>query len=172
MQSLSSAAMSIAPLPADLDLVVGLVEMERELTRLLIEYDELRTAWPKGGHVLVRAKIGRQVADALARIDDLEHAIATTPARIRPKPLPPRHHAFKGAVSRIVLSALRQSDKPLTTHDLAQHVMAERGLNTADKRLVKVVSKRAGACLRHHRARGVLRSAQGPGRYRLWEIMR
>ncbi len=77
--------MSIAPLPADLDLDVedvgGLVELERELTRLLIEYDELRTAWPKGGHVLVRAKIGRQVADALARIDDLEHVIATTPAR-------------------------------------------------------------------------------------------
>ena len=77
--------MSIAPLPADLDLdvddVAGLIEMERELTRLLIEYDELRTAWPKGGHVLTRAKIGRQVADALARIDDLEHVIATTPAR-------------------------------------------------------------------------------------------
>ena len=60
---------------------IGLVDMERELTRLLLEYDELRTAWPKGGHVLVRARIGRQVANALARIDDLEHAIASTPAR-------------------------------------------------------------------------------------------
>ncbi len=74
--------MSIAPSPADLDIGAdGLVEMERKLTRLLIEYDELRTAWPKGGHVLVRARIGRQVADALARIDDLEHDIITTPAR-------------------------------------------------------------------------------------------
>ncbi len=64
--------MSVLPSPADLDLeVIGaddLVEMERELTRLLLEYDELRVAWPKGGHVLVRAKIGRQVADALSRI--------------------------------------------------------------------------------------------------------
>ena len=80
--------MSVAPLPADLDLEadgVGLVEMERELTRLLLEYNELRTAWPKGGHVLVRAKIGRQVADALARIDALEHAIATTPAKTLPE---------------------------------------------------------------------------------------
>ena len=74
--------MSIAPLPADFEQSAdGLVEMERELTRLLIEYDDLRTAWPKGGHVLVRAKIGRQVADTLARIDTLEHVIATTPAR-------------------------------------------------------------------------------------------
>ena len=77
--------MSTAPLPADLDgdgaANKDLVEMERELTQLLLEYDVLQTAWPKGGHVLIRARIGRQVADALARIDDLEHAIATTPAR-------------------------------------------------------------------------------------------
>ena len=77
--------MSIAPVPAyldgDGDAAEGLVAMEIELTRLLIEYDELKTAWPKGGHVLVRARIGRQVADTLARIADLEHEIATTPAR-------------------------------------------------------------------------------------------
>ncbi len=73
-----------------------LVEMERELTRLLIEYDELEAAWPKGRHVLVRARIGRQVADALSRIDDLGHAIATTPARTR----------AEGAVRKRRLSAL------------------------------------------------------------------
>ncbi len=74
--------MSAAPSPADFDQGAdGLVEMERELIRLLIEYDELKTAWPKGRHVLVRAKIGRQVADALARIADLENDIIATPAR-------------------------------------------------------------------------------------------
>ncbi len=62
-----------------------LVEMERELTRLLIEYDELETAWPNGRHVLVRAKIGRQATDALLRIAELQHAIATTPARTVPE---------------------------------------------------------------------------------------
>ncbi len=74
--------MSVAPIPADLDPGAdGLVEMERELIRLLGQYDKLMVAWPKDDHVLVRAAIGRQVADALARIDALEHAIATTPAR-------------------------------------------------------------------------------------------
>ncbi len=58
-----------------------LVEMERELTRLLIEYDEFETAWPKGRHVLIRARAGRQAADALLRIAELQRAIATTPAR-------------------------------------------------------------------------------------------
>ena len=74
--------MSTAPSPAvHVPGAGGLIEMERELTRLLIEYDELETAWPKCGHVLVRAKIGRQAADALSRIADLEHDITTTPAR-------------------------------------------------------------------------------------------
>ena len=91
---------------------------------------------------------------------------------IRPKPLPPRHHAFKGEVSRIVLDTLRQADKPLTTHDLAQHVMAERGLNTADKRLVQLVGKRVGACLRHHRGKGLVRSIRGKVSHLLWEIAR
>ena len=60
--------MSIAPSPADPEPGAdGLVDMERELTRLLIEYNELQTAWPKSRHVLVRARIGRQVADTLAR---------------------------------------------------------------------------------------------------------
>lgn len=71
-----------------------------------------------------------------------------------------------------MLSALRQSDKPLTTHDLAQHVMAERGLNTADKRLVRVIGKRVGACLRHHRDKGLVRSEKGPGPFLVWKLVR
>ena len=51
------------------------------------------------------------------------------------------------------------------------HVMAERGMNTADKRLVKTVTKRVGACLRHHRNNGVLRNATGLGKRLAWEII-
>ena len=40
------------------------------------------------------------------------------------------------------------------------HVMAERGMNTADKRLVKTVSKRVGAALRHHRNKGLVKSVK------------
>ncbi len=53
---------------------------------------------------------------------------------------------------------------------LAQFVMAERGLNTADKKLVKTVAKRVGSALRHHRAKGTLRSIKGPDSFLLWEI--
>lgn len=88
---------------------------------------------------------------------------------VKPKPLPPRHAAFKGEVSRIVFAALRQSG-PMTSQQLAQYVMAERGLNTADKRLVKTVGKRVGSCLRHHRKTGLVRSVRGQGQFVLWEI--
>jgi hypothetical protein len=50
------------------------------------------------------------------------------------------------------------------------HVMAERGMNTADKRLVKTVSKRIAACLRHHRIKGLLRLREGLGQNLIWEI--
>lgn len=90
---------------------------------------------------------------------------------IRPQPVPLRHSAFKSEISRLVLDTLRQSKKPFTTHDLAQHVMAERGLNTADKRLVRLVGKRVGACLWHQRAKGSMRSKPGPGQHLLWEVM-
>ena len=74
------------------------------------------------------------------------------------------------AAARVIFSALRQSDHSLSTHELTQMVMAERGLNTADRKLVKTIGKRVGSCLRHHRSKGTVRSAKGPESYLLWEI--
>jgi hypothetical protein len=92
-------------------------------------------------------------------------------ADIKPKPLPPRHAAYKGEVARIVLGTLRDAKRPCSTQELTMHVMAERGMNTADKRLVKTVTKRVGASLRHHRARGLIRSTKGLGDRIAWEVI-
>jgi hypothetical protein len=89
-------------------------------------------------------------------------------AEIKPKPLPPRAAAYKGEVARIVLGTLRSSPEPLTTEQLAEHVMAERNLNAADKRMLCTVSKRVGACLRHYRNKGVLRSERAVGGRVMW----
>lgn len=89
---------------------------------------------------------------------------------IKPKPLPPRSAAYKGEVSRIVLETLRTAKHPCSTQELTMHVMAERGMNTADKALVRIVTKRVGACLRHHRNKGILRSNEGLGQLLMWEI--
>lgn len=90
---------------------------------------------------------------------------------IKPKPLPPKNQAFKGEVSRAVFGALRNNG-PMTAQQLAQHVMAERALDTSDRRLVKLMGRRVGACLRHHRAKGLLESEAGPGKMVMWQVMR
>lgn len=89
---------------------------------------------------------------------------------IKPKPLPPRHAAYKGEVARIILGTLRDAKRPCSTQELTMHVMAERGMNTADKGLVKTVTKRVGASLRHHRGKGLIRSVGGLGGLLVWEI--
>src|SRR5437588_8752037 len=54
---------------------------------------------------------------------------------IKPKPMPPRHAAYKGEVAHIILGTLRDAKRACSTQELTMHVMAERGMNTADKRL-------------------------------------
>ena len=122
-----------------------------------------------------RAEIAGQIEHHQSRfrnlIVDLDNVDATIRlfdpdidlAEIKAKPLPPRNQAFKGEVSRIVFESLRQSDRPLTAQEIAQHVMVGRGLNTTDKRMVKLIGKRVGSCLRHHRERGLVRSEPGSG---------
>ena len=63
---------------------VSLVELERDLEGLLVEYESLSRVWPKEPDILTRAKIGRRVEDSLRRICELHHAIGTTQARTIP----------------------------------------------------------------------------------------
>ncbi|MFN3658491.1 MAG: hypothetical protein ACK4UO_14670 [Pseudolabrys sp.] len=92
--------------------------------------------------------------------------------QIRPKIVPARNQAFRGEIARIVLGTLRKAGKPLPTHEVALHVMAARSLNMADKPLLRVINRRVGAAMRHHRIKGLIRSVPGPGRSVLWEIVR
>src|SRR5258705_5477985 len=64
---------------------------------------------------------------------------------IKSRPVPPKHQAFRGEVSRIVLTTLRNAKEPLATQDIAQRVMAERELDTANHKLLKLIRKPAGA---------------------------
>jgi hypothetical protein len=84
-------------------------------------------------------------------------------ADVKQKPLPPRHAAYKAEVARIVLRILRYAKRPCSTQELTRYIIAERGMNTADKQLVRTVSERVGACLRHH-GRGL--GSDSPGRSR------
>lgn len=87
---------------------------------------------------------------------------------IKPKPLPPRHHAFKGQVTRSILAMLR-SEGAMDAKAITIRLMAERELNPNDKPLTKAMHKRIGAALRNLRERQLVRSEQGGGRL-LWTV--
>jgi hypothetical protein len=91
---------------------------------------------------------------------------------IHARPVPAPHHAFRGQVTRIVLTTLKNAKKPLTTQDIAMRVMAERGLDTANVRLLKTMTKRAGACLRNLHLQKAVTRQPGPGQFMLWELAR
>ena len=75
-------------------------------------------------------------------------------------------------MTRIILSVLRQAAEPLTTRDIALQLLLERALDKDDQKLLRLMTKRVGVALRGQRDNGVVRSAQGPGQYMLWEIAR
>ena len=79
---------------------------------------------------------------------------------IKAKPMPPRHHAFKGQVTRAILDMLRKSPTAMDSAVITQRLMEERELNLADKRLVKTIQKRVGAALRNMRDRGLVTSTE------------
>ena len=89
---------------------------------------------------------------------------------IKPKPLPPRNHAFKGQVTRAILAMLR-AEGAMDAKAITIRLMAERELNPNDKTLAKAMHKRIGAALRNLRERQLVASAQAGGMLR-WEVAR
>ncbi len=89
---------------------------------------------------------------------------------IKPKPLPPRHHAFKGQVTRSILAMLRK-EGPMDAKAITLRLMAERELNLNDKVLVKAMQKRISAALRNLRERTLAWSEQGPTGMLVWGLV-
>jgi len=89
---------------------------------------------------------------------------------IKPKPLPPRHHAFKGQVTRSILAMLRK-EGPMDAKAITLRLMAERELNLNDKVLVKAMQKRISAALRNLRERTLAWSEQGPAGMLVWGLV-
>ena len=138
------------------------------LNGLLAKRSELAGRIEHTQQALRQLLIDLDSLDATIRMFDPEIDLT----EVKPKPLPARSPAFRGEISRIVLSTLRKADKALPTHEIALTVMAARSLNAADKPLLRVLTKRVGACLRLHRKKGLVRSVDGPKRTVLWEVAR
>lgn len=143
------------------------------------------TEQPNVLHALIRKRseiAGRiehlqfEMRMAVADLDSIDAAIHVFDPTIefqekRSKPVPPRHQAFKGEMSRIVFSTLRTARIKLTTAHITARVIAERGLDGADPRLRKLISNRAGAALRFWEKKGLIRTERGPDNLKYWEIV-
>lgn len=140
--------------------------MEHVLSGLLAKRAEI------AGHVeglqdqLRQALIDMDHVDCTILLFDPDAALD----EIKAKPLPPRHVAFKGQVTRAILAMLRASSDPLDSHAITVRLMAERELNSADKRLAKTIQKRVGAALRNMRERGLVASKPDKGGLLLWRL--
>jgi len=88
---------------------------------------------------------------------------------IKPKPLPPRHRAFKGQVTRAILAMLRKEGS-MDARAITLRLMAERELNLNDKDLQKAMHKRIGAALRNLRERTLVVSEAGKSGLLVWSV--
>lgn len=99
-------------------------------------------------------------ADVIARdLEALDRTLRMFAPELTPEAIPPRRNrpqpdwATRGAVVRIILSALRQADAPLSTAALAIEVHQRRGLSGEVTRLH---SKRVRKCLDRQRDKGAI----------------
>lgn len=93
-------------------------------------------------------------------------------AELPNKPVPARHCAFKGEVTRVILACLRKANGPCTTPELARELMIARGLDPEDLEFRPVMVKRAGACLRNLKNKGLVRTLPSVGQLSRWEAVR
>lgn len=110
---------------------------------------------------------------------DLEHIDATLAIvapelaveAIKPKVFrPPADWSKRGEMTRVVLSILRTARAPMTTREIAERMVVERGLR-ADTATLNAMGKRVACALRRQRELGHARSSEGEaGFWQLWEI--
>lgn len=105
--------------------------------------------------------------DAVIRQIDPEYPVGNIRPRYRRQPAA----AETGSVSRTVLNLLRRAQAPLSVKELADQVLAERGLNVADRGLARAMHKRVAMALRYQRTNGMVREAADSNRDEaVWEV--
>jgi hypothetical protein len=150
--------------PTDYDrpnTVAGLVEKHKELSALREKY---------------RAEIKKLTVD----IDHLDAAIRLfdpTADTYAIKEYVTKHRAEKGSVKRFILNRFREAPAPLTSRQITELWVADRGL-VADEATYATIRKRIGAAIKTCVGQGLIEEcgwtedhdAYGP--YKLWQLKR
>ena len=104
--------------------------------------------------------------DAVIRQFDPDYDLGS----IRPKRPRVQDAAGRGDMSRFIMKVLREATEPVATHEVVRRLMAERGQDTEDRRLMKNTMKRVGMAFSRQEANGTVRAIQGAGPVTLWGI--
>jgi hypothetical protein len=107
--------------------------------------------------------------DATLRIVAPEMAVEAIKSKVF---RPPADWSKRGEMTRVVLSILRTARAPMTTREIAERMVVERGL-VADTATLNSMGRRVACALRRQRELGRARSSEGEaGFWQLWEIVR
>ncbi len=130
----------------------------------------------KRGEIVGRLEAAQsQVRQLILDLDNLDATIRLFAPdvdldAVKVRPVPPRHAAGHGEVSRLIMDILRNTVQPVTTRDVAFRVMAARSLSLTDRRLNRVMVQRVGKSLRQLRERGVLEGLHGARGNMRWRL--
>jgi hypothetical protein len=86
-----------------------------------------------------------------------------------------KHRAEKGSVKRFVLSTLREASEPMTSRQITELWVADRGLS-ADEATMNIIRKRIGACIKTCmnqkliEDQGWTQNHDANGPYKLWIV--
>lgn len=87
-----------------------------------------------------------------------------------------KHRAQKGSVKKFVLDTLRESSEPLTSRQITELWVQDRGLR-ADEQTLSAIRKRIGACIKTCVTQKLVEQAgtapaddRGYGPYKTWRI--
>lgn len=104
--------------------------------------------------------------DAVIRQFDPDYPIGN----IRPKYRRAASPAEFGSMSRAVLDTLRRAQEPMSAKEIAGSIIAERGLNAADRGLARSMAKRVDMALRYQRTNGMVEETKSGGSTVMWAI--
>jgi hypothetical protein len=139
---------------------------DRVLTALVMRRADLTGAIHKAQGELQQMHADLASLDAVIRQIDPEYPLEA----IRPRYRRAAQVGEFGSISRVVLDHLRKAARPMTAKEIANRIIAERGLNSGDRALARNMNKRVGMAIRYQRTNGMINEAGMSGQEVVWKI--
>lgn len=140
-----------------------MTERPNTVAGLIAKRDEL---------IALRKRLEAEMRKVTCDIDHLDACIALFDPANTPEAIQryaTKHRARHGHVKRFVLAFLRDAKHPVTSRDITEAWMKDRGLRADDATFI-IIRKRIGACLNGLKADGQVIGTATGGDYKAWTL--